>query len=140
MTVPFPAIAPHGEERVGLGVEEGIKVSRNTKFNETTGGLLGGSSVLAHEVSIEVANRLAHPALVEVRERVPVPADDDIKVDEAQVDPPWKPDDKVRDRQVAKGARSWQVNLAAGAKAALNARYVIKLPSAKVLVGGNRRV
>jgi hypothetical protein len=140
MTVPFPPVAPHGEAQVGLGVEEAIKVSRNTKFNETTGGLLGGSSVLAHEVSIEVANRLAHPALVEVRERVPVPEDDDIKVDESQVDPPWKPDDKVRGQEAVLGARSWQVTLAAGAKAALSARYVIKLPSGKVLVGGNRRV
>ncbi len=30
MTVPFPAIAPRGEERVGLGVEEAIKKSPAT--------------------------------------------------------------------------------------------------------------
>ncbi|MHB8872325.1 MAG: DUF4139 domain-containing protein [Myxococcaceae bacterium] len=140
MTVPFPAIGPHGEDRVGLGVEEAIKVSRNTAFNETTGGLLGGSSVLAHELQIEVANRLSHPVEVEVRERVPLSADDDIKVDEAQVEPPWKPDETVRDGAVTRGLRFWRVSLAAGAKASLSARYVIKLPSGKVLVGGNRRV
>ncbi len=75
-----------------------------------------------------------------MRERVPVPTQDDVKVEESEVEPPWKAVERARDGVVTRGARSWRVNIAAGAKVALQARYVIKLPSGKVLVGGNRRV
>ena len=66
MTTSLPAIGPGAEQshRLGLGVEEAIKVARKTHYKETTGGFLGGSTVLPHDVEIELNNRLAAPALI----------------------------------------------------------------------------
>jgi len=141
MTTQLPTIAPRGEEaRLGLGVEEALKVARKTQFKETTGGLLGGSTVLPHEIEIEVSNRLSHPAAIEIRERVPVSRDDDVKVEEASVKPPWEKDEKIRDGVQTDGARRWLVTVGAGEKATVVAQFNIKMPSDKMLIGGNRRV
>lgn len=141
MTTQFPTVAPRGDEaRLGLGVEEALKVARKTQFKETTGGLLGGSTVLPHEIEIEVNNRLPHPAQLEIRERVPVTQDTDVKIEELQVKPPWEKDEKVRDGVQTDGARRWQLQVGAGEKVTVSAQFSIKIPSDKMLVGGNRRV
>ncbi len=141
MTTLFPTVAPKGEEaRLGLGVEEAVKVARKTQFKETTGGLLGGSTMLPHEIEIEVSNRLPHPAAIEIRERVPVSEDTDVKIEEVQVKPPWEKDEKVRDGVQTDGARRWQLSVPPGEKAVVTAQFNIKIPGDKMLVGGNRRV
>jgi hypothetical protein len=43
--------APRGELKVGLGVEQAIKVSRNTHYAEESAGMLGGSLSLRHEIN-----------------------------------------------------------------------------------------
>jgi hypothetical protein len=141
MTTQFPTVPPKGEEaRIGLGVEEALKVARKTQFKETTGGLLGGSTLLPHEIEIEVSNRLPFSAAVEIRERVPVSQDPDVKIEETMVKPPWEKDEKVRDGVQTDGARRWQLNVAPGEKETVVAQFSIKIPSDKMLVGGNRRV
>lgn len=143
MTVQLPTVPPRGEERAGLGVEESIQVARNTRYKETTGGLLGGASVLQHEVEIELRNNLARPVPVEVRERVPISTHEQIKVEEGQASPPWKPATEVgpvKPGTATAGARVWQVTVAPGQKAKLSAQYSIRLPNDQVLVGGNRRI
>ncbi|HEY8209749.1 MAG TPA: DUF4139 domain-containing protein [Myxococcaceae bacterium] len=143
MTVTLPTVPPRGEERAGLGVEESIQVARNTRYKETTGGLLGGASVLQHEVEIELRNNLSRTVLVEVRERVPVSTHEQIKVEEGQASPPWKRAAEVgpiKEGQAAAGARVWQVTVPPGQQAQLNAQYSIRLPGDQVLVGGNRRI
>jgi uncharacterized protein (TIGR02231 family) len=141
MTTQLPTVAPGGEEaRIGLGVEEAVKVARKTQFKESSGGLLGGSTVLPHEIEIEVNNRLSFSAAVEIRERVPVTQDPDVKIEESQVKPPWEKDEKVRDGVQTDGARRWQISVPAGEKATLTAQFSIKIPADKMLVGGNRRV
>lgn len=140
LTAELPLIAPGAQDaRLGLGVEEGIKVARKTHFKETTGGLLGGSTVLPHDVEIELSNRLGFPARVEVRERVPVSQDDDVKVEEAKVEPAWEKDEGLRDGVSVRGARAWRVTVPAGQQLKLSAQYVVRIPSDKMVVGGNRR-
>jgi Domain of unknown function (DUF4139)/N-terminal domain of unknown function (DUF4140) len=141
LTAQLPTLPPQGDgETLGLGVEEAIKVARNTAFRETTGGLLGGSTVLPHEITIDVENRTGRPATIEVRERVPVTTDDDIKVEEVKVEPPWRKDEQPRDGRVIRGARSWRITVAPGEKKSLFAEFSVKIPSSKMLQGGNRRV
>lgn len=143
MTVPLPTVPPSGSERAGLGVEEAVQVARNTRFKETTGGLLGGAALLQHEVEIEVKNHLPHPAPLEVRERVPISSHEQIKVEEGTVRPPWKPDPAPPPgvpTAAAAGARSWRLTLGAGEKAQLSAQYTVRIPGDQMLVGGNRRV
>ena len=143
MTTSLPAITPGADQshRLGLGVEESLKVSRKTQYKETTGGFLGGSTVLPHEVEIELNNRLATPALIEVRERVPVvdASEKDLKVEEAQITPPWDKVETPIDDQVLKGARRWRVTVPPGQSMKLTAQYAIRMPNDRMLVGGNRR-
>jgi hypothetical protein len=143
LSTTLPAIPPTAtsSQRLGLGVEEAIKVARKTTFKETTGGFLGGSTVLPHELEIEINNRLASPAPVEVRERVPWPAPDekDLKVEEAEVSPQWELVETPLDGVVVKGARRWQVTVPAGGSIKLTAQFVIRMPGDRMIVGGNRR-
>ncbi|HZO14432.1 MAG TPA: DUF4139 domain-containing protein, partial [Polyangiaceae bacterium] len=64
--------APGGELSLGLGVEQGIKVARNTRFREQSAGLMGGSLLLEHHIAIDIENHCARAVDIEVRERVPV--------------------------------------------------------------------
>jgi Domain of unknown function (DUF4139) len=143
MTTTLPGIAPGNERshRMGLGVEEAIKVARKTQFKEAPGGFLGGSTVLAHEVTIELNNRLSLAALVEVRERVPTvdPTEKDVKVEDVRAAPPWEDVEGPVDGTIVKGGRRWRVALEPGQMQTLSAHYSIRMPADRMLVGGNRR-
>jgi hypothetical protein len=130
---------PRGEVRIGLGVEQAIKVSRNTHFAEEAAGLMGGSLALRHDVVIEVANRRDRPVTVEVQERVPTlrEKEDEIQLDLAQSDPPWQPFEP--EDYPLKGGIRWLVQVPPAQQKKLRATYVIKISAKKELVGGNRR-
>ena len=143
VTAELPAIPPGAEGRkLGLGAEEAIKVSRKTDFREASGGFLGGSSVLTHDIEIEVNNRLSNGISLEVHERMPVPDDleKDIKIEEASVSPTWSVLEPVPGEPAIAGARRWSLNVGAMERTVLKAQYVVRIPADKTLVGGNRRV
>ena len=125
---------------VGLGVEEALKVARNTYYEEVTEGLLGGSLSLEHTVELEVASRLARAAQVEVRERIPVreEEDDDIKVKVSSVEPAWEDWEQTPDQEL-RGGKRWRFELAPGAEKKLRYEYAVAIDSKNELVGGNRR-
>ncbi|ACY14518.1 mucoidy inhibitor MuiA family protein [Haliangium ochraceum] len=140
VTTDVRATPPRGSLRLGLGVEQGIKVSRNTSFEERATGLMRGSLALRHHIRIEVANRLERAALVEVRERIPVPAiedDSDVEVAALEASPPWQPYEQ-EDAPV-RGAHYWLVELAPGEEQPLSAHYEVRIAGKHELVGGNRR-
>jgi hypothetical protein len=141
MTSPLPTLAPGATQRLGLGVEESLKVSRNTRYDEASGGMFGGANVLTHHVSVELANRTSNRITVEVLERMPaVPsAEKDIKVEEAEVKPAWSKRALLPGETPVEGERAWKVTLQPGETQALNATWVVRIPSSKMLVGGNRR-
>jgi hypothetical protein len=142
LTTSLPAVPPGARtKRLGLGVEESIKVARKTTFKETSGGLLGGSTVLPHEVSIEIDNRLGVPVDLEVRERMPVVAADekDIKIEEQDVHPAWEVVDEPVDDVLVQGTRRWRITVPARQSTKLVAEFSIRIPADKMLVGGNRR-
>jgi len=136
-TVPAGAVL-----QVGLGVEEGLKVARNTHFDETSkGGLLGGgTAVLAHRVELEVASRLAAPVRVEVRERIPVADedDDDVAITVTKVEPAWE-DYAQEDRRRIRGGKRWRFELAPGGERTLTYAYEVRIGAKQELAGGNRR-
>jgi hypothetical protein len=137
---PVDGAAPGGKLRLALGVEEQIKVARNTRFAESVSGVVSKTRRFEHTLEIELANNLSREATIEVRERLPQPAelekDVEVKVDSSK--PEWEsfePDDSsgIAD------ARRWVVGLKAGQKATLEARYTIIVPKKFELQGGNRR-
>ncbi len=139
LTARVDAAPPRAEVRLGLGVEQSVKVARNTTFTEQTKGLLGGGLSLVHDVEVDVQNRLARPVTVEVRERVPVRAneeDDAVEVEMGTVAPAWERWDQEK---TLRGGRRWVVEVGARASRKLSARYTVRIASKHELRGGNRR-
>ncbi|WP_406015792.1 DUF4139 domain-containing protein [Streptomyces sp. NBC_00984] len=137
LTAALPTLAPGGVRRVGLGPAEGIRVTRRTNLHESTSGLRNNTTVLDHRVRVELANGLARPVTVEVRERVPVTFEPDARIEERA---DWTaPEEGTGPDRHAPGTRLWRLDLPAGATAALDGGYEIRIPTGKALVGGNRR-
>ncbi|MBL8740953.1 MAG: DUF4139 domain-containing protein, partial [Myxococcales bacterium] len=91
LTVELPTVLASAEARVGLGVDQAIKLARNTHFSEQTQGLMGGALLLKHRIDIEVVSHLTLSASLEIRERVPSAheKDEDIRIEVGEVSPPW---------------------------------------------------
>ncbi|WP_143657999.1 DUF4139 domain-containing protein [Embleya scabrispora] len=140
MTVPLPTLAPGARERVGVGVVESVQVSRNAHMRESTAGLRGGTVVLDHRIEVEAVNHLARPIRLDILERVPVTDDKDVRIEEHDGAPRWVEDTELRDGRHVAGARVWHVELAPGERKDLTGGYEIRIPAAKAVVGGNRRV
>lgn len=135
LTAALPTLAPGGVRRLGLGPAEAIRVTRRTHLRESTAGLRNNVTVLDHQVHVELVNRLAAPAVVEVRERVPVTSEPDVRIEERAG---WAvPEDGPEEH--AAGTRVRRVELPAGGTAVLEGGYEIRIPAGKALVDGNRR-
>lgn len=138
MTTQVAPTAPRSKLTLGLGVEQAIKLSRNTTFAEQKTGLLGGGLALVHDIAIEVKNNAAGAAAIEVRECIPTKRrdDDDIEIAVGQVTPPWAPFDQD---DTIEGGYAWKLHLAAGEATTLKASYAVRIAAKHQLVGGNRR-
>ncbi|WP_216587154.1 DUF4139 domain-containing protein [Streptomyces brasiliscabiei] len=139
LTAALPTLAPGGVRRVGLGPAEGIRVTRRTNLHESTAGLRGNTTVLDHRVHVELANRLARPVTVEVRERVPVTSEPGVRIDERPEAGWTAPEEGTGPDRHEPGTRVWRLDLPAGATTALDGGYEIRIPTGKTLTGGNRR-
>ncbi|MGC0317099.1 DUF4139 domain-containing protein [Kitasatospora acidiphila] len=136
LSTALPTLAPGARRRIGLGVAQSVRATRRTETQESTAGLRGATTVVSERIHIELANQLSRPVTVEVRERVPVSAERDIRVDEQPADPAWQPSD---DPQHPRGTRRWRVELAPGGRTRLTGGYEIRFPAGSSLTGGNRR-
>ncbi|MEV6020003.1 MULTISPECIES: DUF4139 domain-containing protein [unclassified Streptomyces] len=137
LTGALPTLAPGGVRRMGLGPAEGVQVTRRTNLRESVAGLRGNTTVLDHQVHVELANRLARAVTVEVHEQVPVTSNADIRIEERA---DWTaPGQDTGPDSLAPGTRVWRVDLPAGGTAVLDGGYEIRVPAAKAIVGGNRR-
>lgn len=144
LTSRMDATPQGGRVTIGLGVEGGIQVARNTRFREESAGLMGGSLLLNHHIDIEMRNNLGRAAPVEVRERIPVArdGDDEVEVIEQGVAPAWEewqPEPDAPGAPELRGGRRWRVTVPAGGRQDLRADYQIRISSKLELVGGNRR-
>jgi hypothetical protein len=133
-----------GELRLGLGVEQGIKVARNARFCEESAGLIGNSLSLGHDVTIEIHNHTGRLVDLEVRERTPVVRrdDDEVKVAVRDVSPPWEafePFPSSADREALRGGHRWRLRLEGGGSQTLRFGYDVRIASKHELVAGNRR-
>ena len=135
----MPVVSPGETLKLGLGVEQRIKVARNVRFDESVAGMLRGSLELEHRLEVEVLSYLDTDALLEIRERIPVLREDegDIEVRVIKSEPEWRPYKNEGD--TLRGGYQWKIPLARGEKHVLGASYTIKIASKNELVGGNRR-
>jgi hypothetical protein len=134
-------VAAHGKLSLGLGVDQSIKVARNVWHAEQSAGLMGGSLVLKHQIKVELISHKPDAVTVEVRERVPIAAEneDDVKVEITDVRPAWSTWEPTPPEPPLKGGHAWRVKLEPKAKLELEANYTVKIPAKLELVGGNRR-
>ncbi|WBP86377.1 mucoidy inhibitor MuiA family protein [Kitasatospora cathayae] len=136
LTAALPTLAPGETRRLGIGVTESIEVARRTELHESATGMLkGNSTVLDHRVHVQLANRLGRAATVEVRERVPVASDAEIRIEERA---DWQAP-AVPTPECPAGTRLWRIELPPGGRTELDGGYQIKIPAGKAIVGGNRR-
>jgi hypothetical protein len=134
-------VPPRGQMELALGVEQAIKVARNTSFKEVRSGLsLVSFNELRHSIHIAIANRMGRVAKIEVRERIPIPQPD-VKVDVnvTQVTPAWEKYEQLERNVPIKGGYRWQIEVPAGGERELTADYTIKTFVDNELVNGNRR-
>ncbi len=134
-TSRLAAVAPGQSFTLGLGVEQSIKVVRNTTYQEATSGMMGGTLLLQHEITVEAANQLGREVCLEVRERIPQPQDEKsevkVRVDSSQ--PTWE---RLRDSQYV---YRWTLRIPAGEQRKAQVAYTVEIPSKLEIVGGNRR-
>ncbi|MEV0093833.1 DUF4139 domain-containing protein [Streptomyces sp. NPDC050738] len=137
-TTALPTLAPGATGRVGLGPAEAVRAARRTELRESTAGLRNTTTVFDHRIHVELANRLARQVTVEVRERVPMTSESDVRIEERG---DWtRPEDgEDGPEQHVPGTRLWRVDVPAGGTTALDGGYEIRIPAAKALTGGNRR-
>jgi uncharacterized protein (TIGR02231 family) len=142
LSTSLPTVAPKGNFKLGLGVEQAIRCARNTRFREErSGSKIVATTELWHELSIELANNLDRDITCEVRERIPQPAPDaEVVVEEGTVSPPWEPyAQQERGGKALEGGRRWRLTVPANGTQKLAAQYVVKLYANNELEGGNRR-
>jgi uncharacterized protein (TIGR02231 family) len=139
LTAPMRPTPAAGTLRLGLGVEQAVKVARNVRYEEERAGILKGHLELSHHITVELANRLDRPARIEVRERVPVSGedDDDVNVVIGDVRPSWEEWEPAE--RPLPGGKRWVLEVPAGEERRLQANYTIHIPPKHELVGGNRR-
>ncbi|MDX1564665.1 MAG: DUF4139 domain-containing protein, partial [Phycisphaeraceae bacterium] len=123
---------------LGLGVVDSIQVDRQTHYQESS-ALMSSAMDLRHEIRIDLTNHLPHAIEVEVRERLPMPAEGDkkLKVTDGQVEPPWEP--FQQESMPLTGGRRWRVGLEPNQKRTLRGQYVIHVSAKHEVAGGNRR-
>jgi uncharacterized protein (TIGR02231 family) len=136
LTTQIKALATDESLVLSLGVEQGVEVVRNAAFEESSEGLLVAHLELRHSVEITLRSHLDRAVSVDVRDRLPQPAEgaDDIKVVDKGGWEDWPEEHGGLD-----GGRRWRVQLAPRSEKTLSAEYHIELPGKHELVGGNRR-
>ncbi len=128
-----------GQISIGLGVEERVRVARNTRVEEGSAGLLGGSTTVEHTVTTELSSSLGRAIRVEIVDRLPVSDEKDVEIKQLSSSPQASAYTQAELGQPVRKAFKWEVDVPAGGKAKAEWRYRVTLPSKMEIVGGNRR-
>jgi uncharacterized protein (TIGR02231 family) len=137
-----PRIDPVGRGgplALGLGIEDRLRVSRNARVEESSRGMLGGTTGVEHDIEIEVASALGRAIELEVLDRIPVTDDKDAKISLLRSEPKAAEYDQADRGAPIRGGLCWNLKVPAGGKAGIKWSYRIDLPAKSEVVGGNRR-
>lgn len=132
-TTDLGDITPGQTFDIGLGVEQSVKVIRNTTFKEQTAGMMGGTLQLRHEIRVEASNQLQREIRLTIQEALPEPEEQsEAKVKVESCEPAWTP-------LKSEPGYQWSLRVPAGEVRSATVQYTIEMPSKLELVGGNRR-
>jgi len=139
ITTPWKGSAPGASLELGLGPEDRIRVARNVRHREESGGLFRGARRLHTEIDVQFASSLSRAAELEVLGRTPVAGMDGVEVELVDSKPtaePWKGDP---DGPILKGGLRQVVTLSPGGEATATLHYAITLSARDEITGGDRR-
>lgn len=128
-----------GNLRIGLGVEDRLRVARNVRVEEETTGLLGGNTAIHHSVRVDLRSSLGKPVTVEVLDRIPDTDEKDIEIKLGKTSHAANRYTQAERGTPIRGGISFTVDLSPGGSETLTYAYRINLPSKNELLGGNRR-
>lgn len=141
LSTNIATVPPQGQMELGLGVEQAIKVARNTSYHEVRSGeTIVAFNELRHNIKIDITNLLPRTAKIEVRDRLPIP-DESAKVDVQieRVTPAWEKYEQTERETPIRGGYRWQIEVPAKEQTNLSVDYTIKTFVDSELIGGNRR-
>ena len=158
LSTNIATVPPQGQMELGLGVEQAIKVARNTSYHEVRSGeTIVSFNELRHNIKIDITNLMPRAAKIEVRvdafakrlrqekrlvvrHRLPIP-DESAKVDVQieQVTPTWEKYEQTERETPIRGGYRWLVEVPAREQTTLSVDYTIKTFVDSELIGGNRR-
>ncbi|MBW1878510.1 MAG: DUF4139 domain-containing protein, partial [Deltaproteobacteria bacterium] len=139
ITTPWKGSAPGASLELGLGAEDRIRVARNVRYREESGGLFRGARRLHTAIEGQFASSLSRAAELEVLERVPVAGEDGVDVELVDSKPTaerWKGDP---DGPLLKGGLRQVVTVSPGGEATATIHYSVTLSARDEITGGDRR-
>lgn len=128
-----------GSLRVGMGVEDRVRVARNVRAEEESAGLLGGSTAMNHTVTIELSSSLGQPIQIEVLDRLPVSEDKSLTVELTAEKPAHTPYDQAERGAPIRRGMKWHLLLPPAGKAKIEYQYRLSFSAKSEIIGGNRR-
>ena len=141
LSTHIATVPPKGHMELGLGVEQAIKVARNTSYDEVRSGeTIVAFNELRHKIKIDITNLLPREAKIEVRERLPIPQEGakvDVQIN--QVTPAWEKYKQEERSAPIRGGYRWRVEVPAKEQETLEVDYTVKTFVDSELIGGNRR-
>jgi len=141
LSTNIATVPPKGQMELGLGVEQAIKVARNTSYDEVRSGeTIVAFNELRHKIKIDITNLLPREAKIEVRERLPIPQEGakvDVQIN--QVTPAWEQYKQKERSAPIRGGYRWRVEVPAKEQETLEVDYTVKTFVDSELIGGNRR-
>jgi uncharacterized protein (TIGR02231 family) len=122
-------VAPGQVFELALGADERVRVERELKAREVDkASLLGDRRRLRYAYEIEVENLTAAPQTVYVRDQLPVPRDEQIKVRLESIEP--RPAE-----QTELNLLEWKLTLDKGARKQVRFDFVVEHPRAMDVIG-----
>ncbi len=141
LSTELSSVGSGGKAVFPLGVEEKIRVARNTSFYQEEKGIMGGASSAQNSVEISLKSHMSDPVTIEVYDRTPVPAynQKDITVEILKQEPKGEKIDSL-EGDIAKGFYKWNIHLQPGSTGSVKFTYEIIISSKMEIHGGNRRL
>ena len=107
---------------VHLGANEDIQINRSAERFRETAGLLSKSYVYKNKITIKVHNRKREAVTVDVFDRVPVSADERVRISDLQMQP------TPAAQKSEAGLLRFRLNLRAGAEQTITIQYNLSHP------------
>lgn len=138
-TAQVGAIDRGGSLRIGMGIEERVRVARNARAEEETTGLLGGSTQVTQHVSVEISSSLGQATVLDLFDRIPISDDKSVEISLLAARPEAKEYNQADRGIPVRGGLTWRLSVPAGGKTKVDYTYRIVFPAKSEIVGGNRR-